>query len=68
MGIEPAGDLQDLNGRWTEAFDVEGDGAVLIRPDGFVAWRRRNTGPTAEADLDAAFDRVLRRSRIEANG
>jgi putative polyketide hydroxylase len=58
-GIEPAGNLEDVNRRWSAAYGVAGDGAVLIRPDGFVAWRRRNADGSAPDALDAAFDRVL---------
>jgi hypothetical protein len=61
QGIGPAGDLQDVGGRWAAAYGVDADGAVLIRPDGFVAWRRRHADAGAPAALDAAFDRVLAR-------
>jgi hypothetical protein len=33
------GDLQDPGGDWPAAFGVQEGGAVLLRPDGFVAWR-----------------------------
>jgi len=58
-GIEPTGDLQDVNRRWAAAYGVDADGAVLIRPDGVVAWRRRHAGGNAQDALDAAFNRVL---------
>ena len=58
-GIEPAGNLQDVNRRWSAAYGVDADGAVLIRPDGFVAWRRRHADGDAQDALDAALDRVL---------
>jgi putative polyketide hydroxylase len=57
-GIEPAGDLQDINHRWSAVYGVDPDGAVLIRPDGFVAWRRRSADGGAQAALDAACDRL----------
>jgi putative polyketide hydroxylase len=60
-GIEPAGELQDVNDRWSAAYGVDADGVVLIRPDGFVAWRRHNASGGAQAALDAAFVRVLMR-------
>jgi hypothetical protein len=60
-GIEPAGNLRDVNGRWSAASGVDADGAVLIRPDGFVAWRRRDAGGNAQKALDGAFDHALRR-------
>lgn len=58
-GIEPAGDLQDINHRWSAAYGIDTDGAVLIRPDGFVAWRRRKADGSAQSALDAACDRML---------
>ena len=58
-GLEPAGDLRDVDGGALAAYGIDADGALLIRPDGFVAWRRRNAGGAAQADLDAAFDHVL---------
>lgn len=27
---------------WTRTYGVDDDGAVLVRPDGYVAWRRRS--------------------------
>lgn len=38
---------------------IRRDGAVLVRPDGHVAWRAPGAGP--EAQLAAALDRVLAR-------
>src|SRR6266487_4818475 len=37
--IGPQGELQDVDSHWSEAYGIEEDGALLIRPDGFVAWR-----------------------------
>ena len=31
---------------WSEVYGVDGDGAVLVRPDGFVAWRSKR-GPAS---------------------
>ena len=36
------GDLGDPDGNWHEAYGVDTDGAVLVRPDGYVAWRSRS--------------------------
>jgi hypothetical protein len=33
------GDLIDLENRWQTKMGVPVEGAVLVRPDGFVAWR-----------------------------
>lgn len=37
--IGSAGDYLDVEGRWASAYGVRGSGAVLVRPDGFIAWR-----------------------------
>jgi 2-polyprenyl-6-methoxyphenol hydroxylase-like FAD-dependent oxidoreductase len=50
------GDLRDADGRWARACEVEADGAVLLRPDGHVAWRqRRGVGDPARE-----IERVMR--------
>lgn len=36
------GFVRDLLGHWARQREVEADGAVLVRPDGHVAWRSRN--------------------------
>lgn len=57
-GIEPTGERHDVGDRWSAAYGVDADGAVLIRPDGFIAWRRRHAGAGAQAALDEAVARV----------
>ncbi|MHC0432276.1 FAD-dependent oxidoreductase [Streptomyces sp. O3] len=50
-------ELEDRSdeGGWHERYGVTADGAVLVRPDGFVAWR------SADAPADAAaVERALR--------
>lgn len=37
--IGPDSDIADIDGRWPAAYGLDPDGAVLVRPDGFVAWR-----------------------------
>ena len=53
------GDLVDTHGKFTAAFGIEEEGAVLIRPDGHIAWR--SLGPTDSplADIHQVFSRVL---------
>jgi hypothetical protein len=38
-GDPPMKSLQIGDARWCESYGVEDDGAVLVRPDGYVAWR-----------------------------
>ncbi|MFT4131741.1 MAG: FAD-dependent monooxygenase [Labrys sp. (in: a-proteobacteria)] len=37
--IGAEGDIVDIDDRWPAAYRLDPDGAVLVRPDGFVAWR-----------------------------
>ncbi len=37
--IGPNGDFADTDGSWCSVHGVDEDGAVLVRPDGHVAWR-----------------------------
>jgi 2-polyprenyl-6-methoxyphenol hydroxylase-like FAD-dependent oxidoreductase len=49
-------DVRDPQGQWALAYGVEPEGAVLVRPDGHVAWRQRS-GVT---DPERALERALR--------
>jgi hypothetical protein len=37
-------------------------GAVLVRPDGFVAWRAKERTDDPQAELTRAFDTILARA------
>jgi len=52
-------DLIDPEGDWHEAYGVETDGAVLVRPDGYVAWRCRSGSSEPGEVLRAVFDGLL---------
>lgn len=55
---------RDAYGEWGRVSEIAEDGVLLVRPDGYVAWRR-TTGPdsaaTAEEELLAALRQVLGR-------
>jgi hypothetical protein len=56
-------DLLDPDGRWAGAHGATPAGAVLVRPDGVVAWRARAAaGACAVTTLAAALSRALARS------
>ncbi|HZQ65350.1 MAG TPA: FAD-dependent monooxygenase [Gaiellaceae bacterium] len=52
-------DFADASGRFPAAYGVGESGAVLVRPDGFVAWRAPGDGNGEE--LVQALDRALGR-------
>jgi 2,4-dichlorophenol 6-monooxygenase len=58
-------DARDAYGDWrrTSAPDVEEDGCLLVRPDGYIAWR--SAGPAADdaaKELRGVLDAVLSRT------
>jgi hypothetical protein len=55
------GDLADPDGNWHQAYGVDTDGAVLVRPDGHVAWRSRSAGSNPLQVLRTALDRLFGR-------
>ncbi|MFG2332351.1 FAD-dependent oxidoreductase [Streptomyces sp. NPDC048604] len=62
VGSGPEADLSPAGDRdWAEAYGVTQDGAVLVRPDGFVAWRSEGAAADAEAALSDVLKSVLSR-------
>jgi len=44
---------------FSEAYGITPDGAVLVRPDGYVAWREKSCTENSENNLKEAMSRVL---------
>ncbi|MFJ4279533.1 FAD-dependent monooxygenase [Streptomyces massasporeus] len=56
-GIGEGGDYADVEGTFTERYGIAPGGAVLVRPDGFVAWR---SSGSPEGDVAPTLTTVLR--------
>jgi tetracenomycin A2 monooxygenase-dioxygenase len=56
--VGPDGDLLDVENLWSAAYGVSADGAVLIRPDGFIAWRASSGAEQPEAVLRDVLERL----------
>jgi putative polyketide hydroxylase len=56
--IGDGGDLQDPGNSWAERVGVSLDGAVLVRPDSFVAWRGNHVTTTPQ-QLQQVLSRIL---------
>lgn len=52
-------DIMDHNGEWAKTYGVEDSGAVLVRPDGYVAWRMHALPDHPERALQTAIDTSL---------
>jgi hypothetical protein len=50
--------LEDPEGRFAKTYGITDEGAVLVRPDGFVAWRAE----AGEGDLREAVNKILART------
>ncbi|MCX4694662.1 FAD-dependent monooxygenase [Streptomyces sp. NBC_01408] len=63
IGIGPEADLIPENGAdWAEVHGTHPEGAVLVRPDGFVAWRWTQEVDDPEAVLHEVISTLLGRS------
>jgi 2-polyprenyl-6-methoxyphenol hydroxylase-like FAD-dependent oxidoreductase len=51
VGLDGDGEVTDPQGRFGEAFDIGPAGAVLLRPDGFVAWRAHNDAAASQETM-----------------
>ena len=59
--IGPEGELQDADSDWGETYGIDEDGALLIRPDGFVAWRKRGRVRDPQTELSHVVDQIVGR-------
>jgi 2,4-dichlorophenol 6-monooxygenase len=55
------GDYRDPRSTWARYRQIGKQGAILVRPDRFVAWRRKGASSTAAADLKTALSGILQR-------
>lgn len=55
------GELTDVDSAWPDTYQIDDDGAILVRPDGYVAWRSRGGADDPLRSLEAALDGVLGR-------
>ncbi len=61
--ISTDGEIRGSDGRWAQLTGMSPDEALLVRPDGFVAWRTGALLPSPENRLREALCRILGRAR-----
>jgi hypothetical protein len=60
--IGAGGPLTDPDDTWQDAYEIDDEGGVLVRPDGHVAWRSRAASDDPARAIIAAMDGVLGRA------
>ena len=63
--IAADGDVLDLEDGWRAKLEVSPEGAVLVRPDGFVAWRTSTLPTNPERKLVDVLSSILFRSMAD---
>jgi 2,4-dichlorophenol 6-monooxygenase len=59
--IGPGRDFQDLGGEWARVSEISDSGAILVRPDHHVCWRRPSVTANSGDELVAAMTAILSR-------
>jgi uncharacterized protein len=52
--------LKDIDGKWSQLSRVEANGAILVRPDGIVAWRSKAAEENGVDRFYAILGQILR--------
>jgi hypothetical protein len=68
IGSEGAAEVVDDDGAWLRLSEVEPTGAVLVRPDGHVAWRSLRLPAQPGEELQAVLERLGCRSDVDGEG
>lgn len=57
--VGPHGEVVDAERKWEAAAGIASTGALLVRPDGFVAWRERRMPADYEVRLEKVMKEML---------
>jgi putative polyketide hydroxylase len=57
--ISSDSEIRDIDGRWAHSTGLSPDEALLVRPDGFVAWRTGALPPSPENCLSQVLRQIL---------
>jgi 2-polyprenyl-6-methoxyphenol hydroxylase-like FAD-dependent oxidoreductase len=56
--------LADMDGGFAAAYGIESTGALLVRPDGFVAWRAKTGEASSAGEISSALGSLLCREGL----
>ena len=65
VAIGPGCEVTDPNAGWLAIREISDQGAILVRPDGHVAWRSAGRGAVSASELAAAVAQILSIGRDE---
>ena len=54
-----SGDYLDIRCAWLKQREISAQGAVLVRPDRYIAWRSIGAGENPYQELNDAFNQIL---------
>jgi 2-polyprenyl-6-methoxyphenol hydroxylase-like FAD-dependent oxidoreductase len=60
--IADGGSVTDPDGRFAESYGLSPSGAVIVRPDGFVAWRAKDASGAAKPAMKTLLSSLLCRN------
>jgi putative polyketide hydroxylase len=63
INVQRIGTSVDVDGSWSAVTGLAPDGALLVRPDDFVAWRADELPNSPEEDLGRVLGQILGRTR-----
>ena len=62
IAVQRIGTVRDVDGAWAATTGLASDGALLVRPDDFVAWRSDQLPRSPEDDLGRVLCQLLGRT------
>lgn len=62
--VGPDADVRDVTGRWAELTGLPPEGALLVRPDGFVGWRAEELPSEPRGRLRQVLGQILDRPPV----
>ena len=57
--VGPGQDVEDIYQEWAEIREVDEDGCLLVRPDGYIAFRSQTAAPDASELIANAMSQIL---------
>ncbi|MEM7534535.1 MAG: FAD-dependent monooxygenase [Chloroflexota bacterium] len=59
--VGPGRDVEDIYQEWADIREVDEDGCLLVRPDGYVGWRAQSSSDNAGEEIARVMDQILAR-------